>query len=233
MEIVRLEPTSLIDYPGQVAAVGFVAGCNFRCPFCHNPQLVLPEKALRSPPLPEGDVLRCLAERRGFLDGLVITGGEPALQPGLERFVREVKALGLLVKLDTNGSRPDVLERLLDAGLLDYVAMDVKAPFARYAEFAGACVDLSAMERSIRLVRERAPDYEFRTTVAPGLRLDDLDALADRLGGARRWFLQHFVVPPTKELVDPAWGAMAALSRQELEAAWETLRDEVLEGGVR
>ena len=233
MEIAHLVPTSLLDYPDRVAAVLFTVGCNFRCPFCHNPELVLPERVRDLPLLSQEEVLRVLAERKGFLDGLVLTGGEPTLQPDLRKFVAEVKRLGLLVKLDTNGSRPDVLEDLLAAGLVDYVAMDVKAPLARYSELAGVPVDRSAIGRSIRLVRERAPDYEFRTTVAPALGFEDITTIAREMSGSRRYVLQRFVVPPRKALVDPAWGEMAALSGPELEAIWERIGAEFLGGGVR
>ena len=233
MEIAHLVPTSLLDYPDRVAAVLFAVRCNFRCPFCHNPELVLPERVRELRLLEEEEVLRTLAERKGFLDGLVLTGGEPTLQPDLREFVAEVKRLGLLVKLDTNGSRPDVLEDLLAAGLVDYVAMDVKAPLARYSELAGVPVDRSAIGRSIRLVRERAPDYEFRTTVAPALGFEDITTIAREMSGSRRYVLQRFVVPPRKALVDPAWGGMAALSGPELEAIWERIGREFLGGGVR
>lgn len=137
MEIAHLQPLSLLDYPGKVAAVVWTVGCNLRCPFCYNAELVLPELASTLPRLSEESVISHLRERAGFLDGLVVTGGEPTLHPELPPFLREVKALGLAVKLDTNGTRPDVLGRLLREGLLDYVALDVKAPFARYAEFTG------------------------------------------------------------------------------------------------
>jgi len=233
VEIAHLVPTSLLDYPDRVAAVLFTVGCNFRCPFCHNPELVLPGRVRDLPLLSQEEVLRVLAERKGFLDGLVLTGGEPTLQPDLREFVAEVKRLGLLVKLDTNGSRPDVLEDLLAAGLVDYLAMDVKAPLSRYSELAGVPVDRSAIGRSIRLVRERAPDYEFRTTVAPTLTWEDLQAIARGIAGARRYVLQPFVVPQGKTLIDPAWGEMAALSGPELKAVWERISAEFLGGGVR
>ena len=233
MELARLVPTSVLDYPDRVAAVLFTAGCNFRCPFCHNAELVLPEKVRGLRLLDQDEVPAFLAERGGFLDGLVITGGEPTLQPGLYEFVAEVKRLGFLVKLDTNGSLPDVLEDLLVRGLVDYVAMDVKAPLARYSDLAGVSVDLSAIERSIRLLREQAPDYEFRTTVAPGLQREDLQEIAALLAGSPRWFLQPFVVPEGKDLVDPACGRRPALGRSEFLRIWQEVSSGFPEGGVR
>jgi len=233
MRTAHVEPTSLIDYPGRVAAVLFTAGCNFRCPFCHNAELVLPEKVCALRLLNLDEVLAFLAERRGFLDGLVVTGGEPTIQEDLASLLTEVKRLGLLVKLDTNGSRPLVFEDLLERELVDYVALDVKAPFERYPEFAGVEVDLEDIRRSIALVRERAPDYEFRTTVAPGLTSDDLQTMAMLLPGAKRWFLQPFVVPEGKALVDPRWEHRAALSRSELGALWRGLSPRFAGGGTR
>lgn len=233
MELAHLVPTSLLDYPDRVAAVLFTAGCNFRCPFCHNAELVLPEKTRELQLTGKQEVFRALEERRGFLDGVVITGGEPTLQPDLREFIREVRQLGLLVKLDTNGSRPEVLEDLLAAGLLDYVAMDVKAPLTRYSDFAGVPVDLSAIEESICLVRERAPDYEFRTTVAPGLVAEDLKEIAVLLAGSRCWFLQPFIVPEGKGLVDPAFERRPALGRFALLQVWQEASTGSIRGGVR
>lgn len=216
-----------------MAAVLFTAGCNFRCPFCHNAELVLPEKARELRLLDLDEVLAFLAERRGFLDGLVVTGGEPTIQEDLASLLTEVKRLGLLVKLDTNGARPEVLMDLLARRLVDYVAMDVKAPFERYPEFAGVEVNLEDIRRSIALVREKAPDYEFRTTVAPGLRVEDLRAIGALLAGARRWFLQPFAVPGEKGLVDPSWESRRALSRPELRTIWKDLVPRFSGGGVR
>ena len=233
MRVASVLPTSLLDYPGSVAAVVFVASCNFRCPFCHNAELVLPEKVRQLRLLDPGEVLAFLAERRSFLDGLVVTGGEPTLQPDLREFVVQVKQLGLLVKLDTNGSRPDVLAELFEERLIDYVAMDIKAPLGRYSEFAGVPADLGTIERSIGLIRERAPDYEFRTTVAPTLGLEDITTIAREISGARRYVLQRFVVPPRKALVDPAWGERPALDELELKTAWEGICKRFPEGGVR
>jgi len=233
MNIAYLLSTTLIDYPGKVAALGFTTGCNFRCPFCHNCELVLPEKIETLKLIPENEILYFLRERRGFLDGLAITGGEPTVQPGLFRFIERVKGLGLLVKLDTNGSWPEVLEELLDAHLLDYIAMDLKGPAARYDEMAGVHVDMAAITRSIRLIIERAPDYEFRTTTAPTMTAKDIKEAVSLIAGAKRYFLQQFVVPTDKDLVDPAWNEKTALSKTELEVVWERIKGNFSDGGVR
>ncbi len=233
MDIAYLLPTTLIDYPGKVAAVCFTTGCNFRCPFCHNCELVLPERIKKLKLIPKNEVLYFLRERRGFLDGLVITGGEPTVQPDLFRFIEKVKGVGLLVKLDTNGSRPEVLEELFNARLLDYIAMDLKAPAARYDEMAGVHVDMAAITRSIRLIIEQAPDYEFRTTSAPTMTAKDIEEAVSLIAGAKRYFLQQFVVPTGKDLVDPAWNQKTALSEGELRALWERIKGNFTEGGVR
>jgi len=143
------------------------------------------------------------------------------------------KRLGYLVKLDTNGSHPEVLAGLFDAGLLDYVAMDVKAPPARYSEVVGVPIDPSVIEESIRVIVDRAPDYEFRTTVAPGLTEDDIRAIADWIEGAKRYTLQRFTVPEDKGLVDPDFTDRTALSAVELQAIWSDLSGSFRDGGVR
>ena len=233
MKIAHLLPTTLIDYPNKVAALIYTAGCNFRCPFCHNSELVLPEKIATLDLVSEHDILYFLRERQGFLDALSITGGEPTLHPDLPDFIARVKQLGLLVKLDTNGSRPEVLEYLFNAQLLDYVAMDIKGPANRYAELAGVHVDLDAISQSIKLIIAHAPDYEFRTTVAPTITPEDIEDTVKLVQGAKRYFLQTFVVPEGKDLVDPVWHDKVALSKAELRAMWERIKGNFPDGGVR
>ena len=235
--IAGFRPTSLIDYPDRVAGVLFTVGCNLRCPFCHNPELVLPEQVAVLPLIDPEAVLEALRERCTFLDGVTITGGEPTLHSGLVAFAREVKRLGLLVKLDTNGSNPDVVKELVAKHLADYIAMDIKASPASYDRLAGATVDLKTIERSIALIRERAPDYEFRTTVAPTLDEAAIAAIAEWIGGAKRYVLQRFRVPPHAEkrqtMVDPTWVERSALSEQELDDVWMRIQGRFDEGGVR
>lgn len=162
------QPLTLSDFPGRTAAIVFAQGCNFRCPFCHNGSLlsaVADERDL----VPEKIVLTQLKRRHGLIEGLVVTGGEPTLQAALPAFLGKVKALGLLVKLDTNGSRPEMLARLLRAGLVDYVAMDVKAPRDKYDLLAGVKAPLDAVRESIRLIAGSGVAHHFRTTVPPAL----------------------------------------------------------------
>ena len=233
MDVAAFVPLSLSNHEGHVAAVIFVPGCNFRCPFCHNAGLVLPERAAGGPRVPVDEILDQLRDRRGFLDSVVVSGGEPTLQPGLQEFLAAVRAMGLRVKLDTNGSRPDVLRDLFEGKLVDYVAMDIKATRARYSEFAGVPVDLVRIEESTRLIRSTAPDYEFRTTVAPGIAAEDLRAIADWISGAKRYILQPFHVPPEKGLLDPTWADREALSPHALRDIWISVAHLVGAGDVR
>jgi pyruvate formate lyase activating enzyme len=193
--------TSLIDYPDHIASVLFTGGCNFRCPVCHNADLVLRPAEL--PTLPEEEVRGFLARREGMVDGVVLTGGEPTLQPDLAPFVRRLKNADLDVKLDTNGYLPDVLKMLLGEGLLDYVALDIKAPPEKYPPLTGLTdLDITRVERSITLLKESDVPYEFRTTVAPGLLdEDDVASIAQWLAGADQYVLQQF--QPVNTL-DPA-----------------------------
>jgi len=232
LAVVSTQPLSLVDYPGRPATVLFVAGCNFRCPFCHNPELVIPVACGR-PPRAWSELLASLRRSRWLIDSVVVTGGEPLLQPQLPRALRALRAQGLRVKLDTNGSRPDLLAPLLEEGLLDYVAMDVKAPLARYDELAGVRVDTAAIERSIRLLRRFAPDYEFRTTVAPTLAFAELLRIAWCVSGARRFVLQPFFCSGEGTLLDPRFERQAAMTPRELCRVWERIRHRFPDGGVR
>lgn len=192
MEIHGFNKTTLLDYPGHVAATVFTGGCNFRCPFCHNGDLVLNPES--QPMVPEEEVLAHLKKRRGILEGVCITGGEPTLQPDLPEFIGKVRELGCLVKLDTNGYMPQVLRQLLEEGMLDYVAMDIKASPENYAKAAGCPgLDFSRIEESIALLKRCKIPYEFRTTVVQGLHtVQEFDAIGQLLEGSRAYYLQAF-----------------------------------------
>ena len=192
MEITGVQKTTLLDYPGYVACTVFLSGCNLRCPFCHNASLVLPE-AMEKPEMSEDSFLSFLEKRRGKLDGVCITGGEPTLYPDLPDLLRKIRNLGFRTKLDTNGSHPRVLRALLEEGLLDYVAMDIKNSPARYAQTCGGVDCLAAVWESASLLLHGAVDYEFRTTVAHPLHtLEDFTAIGAWLQGAKRYYLQQF-----------------------------------------
>ena len=183
---------TLLDYPGKVACTLFTKGCNFRCPFCHNTLLVEGENSER---VTDEEVLTYLKKRQGILEGVCITGGEPLMQPEIEDFICKVKALGFSVKLDTNGSYPEKLKHLVNEGLVDYVAMDVKNSFEKYGETAGVPgLNLDKIKESINFLLGGKVDYEFRTTVAEGLHnVEDIKSLTQHIVGAKKYFLQNFL----------------------------------------
>jgi pyruvate formate lyase activating enzyme len=219
--IAGYHPTTLIEWPGRLAAVVFLPQCNLRCRFCHAGPL------LGSPPetIPLESVLGHVASREGWVDGVVICGGEPTTWPTLPDLVRAFRGAGLAVKLDTNGTRPDRLEELLAAGLLDAIAMDLKAPLdQRYHEVCGPDrLDLDAVSRSIDLLMSCHAEYEFRTTVCPALHGEaEIRAMGERIAGARRWVLQRFepahALDPALRMVRPydlpTMESLAAIGRQ-------------------
>ena len=219
MQIKGLVKNSLLDFPGKLAAVLFTAGCNFRCPFCQNAQLVLRPQEL--PDIPPQEVLSFLAARRGFLDGVVLSGGEPTLQADLPDFMRQVKKLGLAVKLDTNGYRPDVLREVLADGAVDMIALDIKAARQNYTLAAGIPPDFRLIEQSIALLLSSSVAYELRTTVVPGIvKPEDVDDLAALVHEAKRYVLQQF---RPQEVLDPAWRTVAPYSGQILSTMVEQL----------
>lgn len=191
MKIYGLNRLTLLDYPGHTGATLFLGGCNLRCPFCQNGGLVTaPEK---EPFLTEETLFSFLKKRRGILEGICITGGEPTLHGELPRLAEQIKSLGYLVKLDTNGTRPKVIRSLHKEGLIDYVAMDIKSSREGYAAAAGVPVPLSAVEESASYLMESNMEYEFRTTVVRELhRPEDFLSIGDWLAGARAYYLQAY-----------------------------------------
>ena len=193
MRIAGLQKLSLLDFPGHVSCTVFTGGCNFRCPFCHNASLVLPEQ-LADEPDREREVLAFLKKRQGLLDGVAITGGEPTLQKDLPDMARRIRELGYDIKLDTNGLHPDVLGRMIREGLVQYVAMDIKNSPERYAQTAGLQkIDLSPIRESAAMLMEGSTEYEFRTTVVTELHDDDsFTGIGEWIRGARKYYLQKF-----------------------------------------
>jgi len=189
MKIGGFQKTSLLDYPKTISAIIWTVGCNFRCPFCYNKDIVLDSVKLIS----ENEVLSYLKNRKGMLEGLVITGGEPLLQKDIVDFAGKIKKLGYLIKIDTNGCYPKKLQELLDKKLVDYLAMDVKAPKKKYDQLTCVKTDLAKIEKSIEIIKTNAPDYEFRTTFVPHLlKKDDIIEIARWLEGAKNYYLQQF-----------------------------------------
>ncbi|MBR6675931.1 MAG: anaerobic ribonucleoside-triphosphate reductase activating protein [Clostridia bacterium] len=190
MTVNGLLKLTLLDFPGRCACTVFFCGCNFRCPFCHNATLVRGEGESIS----EDEFFSFLNKREGILDGVCITGGEPTLQKGLRDFIKKIKDMGFAVKLDTNGARPDVLRDLLNEGLLDYVAMDIKSSPEGYSKAAGCKVDMEKIRESVTMIIDGSTDYEFRTTVATGaVTLSDMEGIGKLIKGAKKYFLQGFV----------------------------------------
>lgn len=192
MNISGIQKLTLLDFPGKLACTVFTCGCNFRCPFCHNASLVLPGM---SEHIDESEVFSFLKKREGILEGVCITGGEPCLQSDLESFIGKVKALGFSVKLDTNGSFPEKLSALLEKGLLDYVAMDIKTSPERYAEVTGVTNEsfFENVKKSVELLKECGVPHEFRTTTAKELQnAEDFLKIGQWLKGEKRYFLQQY-----------------------------------------
>jgi len=185
------QKTSVIDYPGKMCSVVFVAKCNFRCPYCQNPDLILNYKKI--PTIPEREIFEHLDKKRKWVDGVCITGGEPCLYESLVDFIKKLKSMGFLIKLDTNGTNPEMLKYMIKKKLLDYIAMDIKAPINRYSEVAGVKVNVMDIRRSVSMILKSGIDYEFRTTVVPKLFGDeDMISIGKWLKGAKRYCIQQF-----------------------------------------
>lgn len=193
MYINGFQKLTILDFPGKVACILFTPGCNFRCPFCHNAALVT--HIDKDTYIDEEEVFAYLKKRQGILEGVVITGGEPLLQDGIEEFIGKIKDLGYSVKLDTNGSFPDKLISLVEKGLVDYVAMDIKNSKAKYMTTIGVNnVDMSAIEKSVEFLLQNKVDYEFRTTIVDGFHTtQDVQDIVVWIKGAHKYFLQNFV----------------------------------------
>ena len=229
MQIHGLNKTTLLDYPGHVACTVFTGGCNFCCPFCHNADLVL--NPASQPPIPEEDFFSFLKKRSGILEGVCITGGEPLLQKDLADFIRRLRSFGLKIKLDTNGYLPDKLEALLQEGLLDYVAMDIKSSRAGYPAAAGLTpdtFDYGHIAKSISLLMHSGISYEFRTTVVAGLHTaEDFDDIAEMISGCTHYYLQSYEEKDSILLYRTNESAtkLSSFSPEELRAVAERLNE--------
>jgi len=211
MIIKALEKQTVIDYPGKLACTIFTFGCNFRCGFCHNPELIVDDGR---PEISQEEILRFLEERKGFLDGVCITGGEPTLNKDLPDFASKIKSMGFSIKLDTNGTNPKMLEDLISRKLVDYIAMDIKAPLEFYEKIANVKVNKENIQKSVDLIRNFG-NYEFRITVVPGLFDENY---AKRIGkwleGSDKFFIQQF--RGIKNL-DKSFIGMKSFSKEEVE----------------
>lgn len=210
MKICGLNKTTLLDYPGCVAATVFAGGCNFRCPFCHNGDLVLHSAKMKE--YSEEEVLNFLNKRKNVLEGVCVTGGEPTLYSDLPEFIAKIKAMGYKVKLDTNGSNPKMLKRLVEGKLVDYVAMDIKAPVSEYNKLCGVQVDTESVQQSVAYLKQGEIPYEFRTTVVKELHTkQDILEIGKWILGAENYYLQSY-----RETDENICKGFSAMEKEEL-----------------
>lgn len=223
MKIGGLEKLSVLDYPDHLAAIIFTQGCNFRCHFCYNPLLVLPRKGEDKKNIKEKgfstlsteNLFLFLKERFGRLDGVVITGGEPTMQVDLPSFLKKIKKIGYHIKLDTNGTNPEMLDKLLQEKLIDYIAMDLKAPLNKYESTVGVKVNCNNLKKSVKIIIKSGLPHEFRTTAVPGLLVkEDIVKMGELIKGANNWFLQAF--KSDTDLIDHVYQAIKPFSTKEM-----------------
>lgn len=222
MLIVGMQKTTILDYPGRIASIVFTGGCNFRCPYCHNGDIVLAPNSYI--PFEENEIFSYFKKRSNLLDGVVISGGEPTLQPDLYDFIKKVRSMGLKVKLDTNGTNPDILQTLLEEDLLNYVAMDIKQCRDKYESITcNGKIDINAIDTSIDLLLSSFIDYEFRTTITKELHTkEDIINIGKWISGAQAYFLQPYTY--SESVINPIYSAP---SKNELSEYIEILKQYV------
>ncbi len=233
MIISGVQQFTMLDYPNKHACIVFTAGCNFRCGYCHNPEFVLPEQLakIKDSFIPEEAIFSFLQRRVGLLDGVVISGGEPTMMPDLVVFAQKVKDMGFLVKLDTNGNKPEVLKKLYDKDLLDYVAMDVKMSLASYCDVVGNRANPEAIAKSMDMIKQSGLPYEFRTTLVPNIHTPKvLDDMKELLTGSKLLFLQTFRPSHT---LDPGFGRYQAFSDAQMQHIRSHFADVIDEVHIR
>lgn len=220
---------SFVDYPGKVAATVFTGGCNFSCPFCHNGELVTSPGKMET--IPIWEIMEFLDKRKGLIDGIVITGGEPTIYPGLRDFILKIKEKGFLVKLDSNGHEPLVLEKLIQENIIDYIAMDIKNSPEKYAETAGLKkIDISRIIKSVEIIKNSGIDYEFRTTVMKEFHnKEDIVKIKDWLGSSKKYVLQNYN-PKEGQVEDIIF---TPFSEEELEEFKEILSENIQKVEIR
>jgi len=219
-----VQKLSLVDYPGHTAAAMFTLGCNMRCGYCHNPELVLPEQLLE--PITLTDIFDWLETRRGKLEAVVVSGGEPTIHEDLPKLFRVLKGLGFLTKLDSNGTHPDMLAEMINQKIVDFIAMDIKGPIEKYNKIAARPIDIKAIQKSIKLIISSGIDHEFRTTIVKGqLEVEDFEAVGKLVEGAKRYALQKFQ-PGTA--LSPIFQSMTSFNDHEMSQA-----QKIMEGFVQ
>jgi pyruvate formate lyase activating enzyme len=231
MKIGGLQKLTLVDYPGKVAATVFLIGCNFKCPFCQNPELVDPKKIKEQPEISEEEFFAFLDSKKGLIDGICITGGEPTIQPDLMDFIRKIKDKRFLIKLDTNGSVPEVLNKLVNEHLVDFLAMDIKTSLDKYEKATRVKFDLEKVNESIDLIKNSGVDYEFRTTVVPGLvEKEDIEEIGKWLNGVKKIALQQF---QNKKVLDKKFEKIQPYSEEALKVFKKILEKYINEVELR
>lgn len=227
MLIKGFQKLTLLDYPGKTACTVFTGGCNYRCPFCHNAGLVT---KMDTEIIPESEVFNHLKKRQGILDGVAISGGEPLLQGDIEEFLKKIKELGYSIKLDTNGSFPDKLKSIIDNGLCDYVAMDIKNSKERYNETVGIDkFDISLMEKSVEILMNSDVQFEFRTTVTKNFHtVEDIEKIGEWIKGTEKYYLQNFV--DSGNLIDCN---VEGVSKEEMQLMLEKIKKYVPAAEIR
>lgn len=243
MQIGGLQKFSLLDYPGHLSSIVFIRGCNFRCQYCYNPMLVCQghikqgsdvddQTAYSDKPISEEEFLKFLNDRKGKLDSVVVTGGEPTIHNDLPDFIKKIKDIGYKVKLDTNGTNSQMVKNLVETSLIDYIAMDIKASPEKYDLVTGVQPDLSEIRKSIRVIRESELPHEFRTTVVPELiTLEDIPKMGELIRGTAKWFLQKF--KPDADLINKSYQKITPYTDKEMEKMKELALEYVKECEIR
>ena len=226
MNIAGVQKFTLLDFPSKVACIVFTPGCNFRCPYCYNSDFVIPEKIeeIKDIFIPENIFFNFLKTRNGFLDGVVISGGEPTLQVDLIDFINKIKELGYKVKIDTNGTNPKIILELIEEKIIDYVAMDVKAPIEKYQSITNVLVNIDNILESINIIKDSNIEYEFRTTIIKEqLSQEDLEHIAKMIEGSKKYYLQKF--RNNSVILDPSFKDMNSYSDKELEDICRVIKE--------
>ncbi|MBL7055513.1 anaerobic ribonucleoside-triphosphate reductase activating protein [Candidatus Woesearchaeota archaeon] len=225
-----LQKVTLIDYPGKIACTIFISGCNFRCGYCYNSDLVFNSKNI--PNIPEKEIIEFLKSRINLLEGVCITGGEPTLYKNLVPLLKKIKKLGYCVKLDTNGSNPEAIQDLLNKKLLDYIAMDVKSSLDSYPKITNSKINKVKLRKSIELIKNSGIDYEFRTTVVPDIiNKNEVASICSEIRGAKKYFLQQFMA--NEKTIDKKYNSMRPLKKESLELFREIALDQVENTKIR
>ncbi len=221
---------TLIDYPGKIATTVFTVGCSFRCSFCHNPELVIPAQF----PVPNNMVeefFQHLSKRKGKLEGVCITGGEPTIQPDIIEFIKKIKKMGFLVKLDSNGSQPEVLKKIISEKLVDFIAMDIKSSQKGYGSAIGLKFDIKKINKSVKMIMESGIDYEFRTTAVPGIHSQqDFEEIGKWIKGAKSYYLQEY---RQRHILDPELKTKTAGKTLDLQKIKQILKADIKKVGIR